>query len=128
MDLEQGLTVELSTITGLANKVFPILAEQGTLAPYLTYTLGSTDRTKTLVGHDGLVQSQYQLYLYHATYAGLKALKKLVITNLKTYDQRNIGGTGPYIQQVEIITDFETYEDAVKLFKGVIEFNVHYNE
>ena len=128
MDFEQGLSAELSTSAGLANKVFPVKAEQGTQAPYLTYSLGSNDRTKTLAGHDGLVESQYQLDLYHATYAGLKALKKLVIANLKTYDRRNIGGTGPFIQQVEIINDFETWEDPVKLYKGIIEFNVDYTE
>lgn len=128
MDLEQGLIAELSAITGLTNKVFPIMAAQGTLAPYLTYSLGSNNRENTLMGYDGLVQSQYQLDLYHSTYANLKALKKLVIANLKTYNQRNIGGTGPYIHQIDILNDFETYEDAVKLYKGVIEFNINYNE
>lgn len=128
MDLEQGLTAELSAIAGLSNKVFPIMADQETPAPYITYALGSNDRENTLLGYDGLVQSQYQLDLYHSTYANLKALKKLVIANIKTYNQRNIGGIGPYIQQIEIITDFETYEEAVKLFKGVIEFNIDYNE
>lgn len=128
MDLEEGLTAELSAIAGLSNKVFPIMAVQGTPAPYLTYTLGSNGRENTLMGYDGLVQSQYQIDLYHLTYANLKALKKLVIANIKTYNQRNIGGTGPYIQQVEIITDFDTYEEAVNLHKGVIEFNIDYNE
>lgn len=128
MDLEQGLTAELSSIAGLTGKVFPIMATQGTLAPYLTYILGGNERAKTLSGHDGLVGSQYQFDLYHSTYASLKALKKLVIANLKTYDLRNIGATGPYIQQVEIITDFETYENAVELFRGIIEFNIHYTE
>jgi|GEM_PF-4899384 len=128
MDFEQGLTAELSAIAGLTDKVFPVMAAQGTVAPYLTYILGGTDRTITLAGHDGLVQSQYQLDLYHTSYASLKALKKLVIANTKTYGQRNIGVTGPYVQQVEIITDFEMYEDAVRLFKGIIEFNVNYTE
>ena len=128
MDLEQGLTAELAALSGLANKVFPVMAAQGTKAPYLTYTLGGNDRTRTLAGHDGLVQSQYQLDLYHSTYANLKALKKLVIANLKTYEQRAIGGAGPHIQQIEIINDFETYEDAVKLYRGFIEFNVNYTE
>jgi len=128
VDLEQGLTTELSAIAGLTGKVFPIMATQGTAAPYLTYILTSNDRTKTLSGHDGLVESQYQLDLYHSAYGDLKALKKLVIANIKTYDLRNIGGTGPYIQQVEIITDFEAYEDSLELFKGIIEININYNE
>lgn len=128
MDLEQGLTAELSSIAGLTDKVFPVTAPQGTLAPYLTYALGGNDRAKTLSGHDGLVESQYQLDLYHTSYASMKALKKLVIANLKTYDLRNIGGSGPLVQQAEIITDFETYENEVELHKGIIELNIHYTE
>lgn len=130
MDFEQGLTVELSAIAGLTGKVFPLVAEQGTQTPYLVYLLGGNDRVKTLSGHDGLVESQYQLDLYHSTYANLKALKRLVIANLKTYILCNIGGTGPLIQQVEIITDFETaeYVNGVLIYKGIIEFNANYDE
>lgn len=128
MDFKEGLTVELSALSGLTGKVFPVLAAQGTLAPYLTYALDGNDRVKTLSGHDGLVQSRYQLDLYHSTYASLKELKALVIASLKTYDLTNIGVSGPLVQQVEIITDFETYEEATKLYKGIIEFEVHYTE
>ncbi|MHB8124647.1 MAG: hypothetical protein ACYDEJ_03220 [Desulfitobacteriaceae bacterium] len=128
MDLEQGLTAEFEAIGGLAGKVFPIMAVQGTEAPYLTYVLTFNERELSLAGHDGLVQSRYQIDLYHSSYANLKALKKLVITNIKTYDQRNIGGAGPYIHQVEIFNDFETYEDGVKLYRGIIEVNIDYNE
>jgi hypothetical protein len=128
VDLEEGLTVELAAITGLAGKVFPVMAAQGTKAPYLAYTLGSNDRVNTLSGHASLVQSQYQLDLYHSTYASLKTLKKLVIANIKTYDLRNIGVSGPFVQQVKIITDFDTYEDALELHKGIIEFDIYYNE
>ena len=128
MDLEQGLTVELEAIAGLADKVFPMAADQGTKAPYLTYTLSSNDRTKTLSGHDGLVQAQYQLDFFHSTPASLKALKKLLIASLKTYDLRNIGGSGPLIQQIEIINESEFYDDGAELYKGVIEFDIHYTE
>ena len=128
MDFEQGLTVELSALAGLTGNVFPIMAAQGTQPPYLTYNLGSNDRTLTLTGHDGLVESQYQLDLYHVTYGGLKALKKLLLQTIKTFEHRQMGVTGPYVQQVMIMTDFETYEDAVKLYRGVIEFTVNYTE
>lgn len=125
MDLEQGLTVELSAVPGLSNKVYPITAAQGTNVPYLTYVLGGNERTQDLLGHDGLVKSQYQLDLYHSTYAELKALKKLVLQTIKTFSLRNLGGSGPYIQQVELMTEYETYEDGVKLYRGMVEFNVH---
>lgn len=128
MDLEQGLTVELSSISGLAQKVFPISAEQGTKAPYLTYTLGTANRTMILTGYDGLVETQFQLDLYHQTYSGLMSLKKLIIQAIKTLAQRNLGDSGPFIQQAELINEFETYEDAVKLYKAVLEVEIDYIE
>jgi len=128
MDFEEGLTAELSAVAGLAGRVFPITAQQGVQVPYLTYNLGGNERLQYLGGHDGLVQSQYQLDLYHSSYANLKAIKKAVIASIKSYVQRNIGGSGPYIQQVEILNEFETYEESVKLFRGIIEFAVHYDE
>lgn len=128
MDLEQGLTVELAALLGLENKVFPIIAAQGTEAPYITYVLGSSERTQDLLGDNGLVKAQYQLDLYHSTYAGLKAFKKSVIQRIKTFNMRNLAGTGPYIQQVEITNDYETYESDVKLYRGIIELDLHTTE
>lgn len=123
MDLEQGLTLELSALPGLETKVFPIIAAQGTEAPYITYVLGSSERTYDLVGNADLVKSQYQLDLYHPTYSGLKALKKLVVQTIKTFSLRKLAGSGPYVQQAEIVNDYETYESEVKLYRGIIEFN-----
>ena len=128
MEFYEGLVVELTSIAGLTNKVFPTTAPQGVVAPYLVYSLGGNERAKTLITHDGLVRSEYQLDIYHLTYAVLYALKKLVIAEIKTWSQASIGTTGPYIQQVEIMTDFETYDNVLKLHKGVVEFNVHYTE
>jgi hypothetical protein len=98
------------------------------VAPYVAYTLGGAQRNKTLAGHDGLVKPQYPLDVYHSSYAGLKSLMKLIIANIKTYNFRNIGATGPYIQQVEIINEFTTYDNGLLLHKGIIEFNADYDE
>lgn len=128
MDLEQGLTVELSALPGLEAKVFPITAAQGTLAPYITYALGSNERTQNLMGQDGSIKSQYQLDLFHSTYVGLKALKRSVIQRIKTFNMRILAGTGPYIQQAEITNDYETYEFEAKLYRGIIEIDIYTTE
>ena len=125
MDLEQGFTVELSALPGLENKVFPITAAQETAAPYITYVLGSNERTCDLLGQAELVKSQYQLDLYHPTYAGLKAFKKIVIQRIKTFNMRTLAGSGPYIQQAEIVNDYETYEFELKLYRGIIELDIY---
>jgi hypothetical protein len=128
MDFEQGLTTELTATAGLTNKVYPVSAQQGSVAPYVVYTLGNAARNQTLEGHDGLVKPQYQLDVYHSSYTSLKALMKLIIANIKTYKQRNIGGTGPYVQQVEIMNELITYDSGLLLHKGIIEFNADYEE
>lgn len=128
MDFEEGLRWELRSLEGLANKVFAIAASKGIKAPYLVYTLGGNERTKTLSGFDGLVQPQYQLEFYHSTQKGLKELKKLLITNVKSYELKNIGGLGPFVQQVDILTEFEDYDTGAGLYKGIIEFDAHYTE
>ena len=128
MDLEQGLTIELSALPGLEKKVFPIVAAQGTEAPYITYVLGSSERTSDLLGNVDLIKSQYQLDLYHPTYAGLKAFKKTVLQRFITFNMRNLAGIGPFVQQAEIVNDYETYEFEVKLYRGIIEFEIHSTE
>lgn len=128
MDIEQGLTVELAALSGLENKVFPIIAAQGTEAPYITYVLGSSERTQDLLGDSGLVKAQYQLDLYHSTYAGLKTFKKSVIQRIKTFNMRNLAGIGPYIQQAKITNEYETFEIGTKLYRGIIEVDLHTTE
>ena len=125
MDLEQGLTVELSALPGLENKVFPIAAAQGTEAPFITYALGSSERTIDLLGNVDLVKLQYQLDLYHLTYAGLKAFKKTVIQRVKTFNMRALAGSGPFVQQAEITNEYETYEFEVKLYRGIVEITIY---
>ena len=128
MDLEQGLTVELSAILGIGSKVYPITAAQGTLTPYVTYALGSSERMSDLTGQTALIKQQYQIDVYESTYAGLKNHKKPVIQKLKSLNLRNIGDTGPLIQQAEITNDYETYETEAKLYRAIIEVDLYTTE
>ncbi|TGE31328.1 DUF3168 domain-containing protein [Desulfosporosinus sp. Sb-LF] len=128
MDLEQGLTVELSAIPGLESKVYPITAAQDTPTPYATYALGSSERTSDLTGRTALIKQQYQIDVYESTYAGLKNLKKPIIQKLKSLNLRSIGDTGPLIQQAEITNDYETYEIEAKLYRAILEVDLYTTE
>jgi hypothetical protein len=128
VNLEEALTNELRSISELTNKVFLLRATENTKAPYLVYSLSSNNRNQNLNGYDGLLEGRYQLDVYNSTYANLKALLKLVIAKIKTFSQRVIGSSGPYIQQIIIENEFETYENNVLLFKGIVEIKIFYNE
>lgn len=129
MDLDKGLKTELSAVSGLSGKVFPLTAQEGTAVPYATYSLVGTDRVKDLTnGHDGLVEGRYEIELFHTRHSDLKVLMNAVIAKLKSLSQTNIGTTGPYIQQLDIENELETYENEALKYRGIIEFNIYYNE
>jgi hypothetical protein len=128
MTIEEGLVIELSVITGLSGKVFPITAQQDTATPYLTYSKNDTERLRTLLSHDGYVEVQFQFDIFHTGYSSLLSLKRLVIAEIKTWERTNIGVTGPYIQACTLDEEIETYDDETKLFQGTIDFKICYNE
>jgi hypothetical protein len=50
---------------------------------------------------------------------------KKITDKLKTIQGSNIG---LYVEQLNFITQFETYENASKTHKGIIEFEIFYQE
>lgn len=129
MDFDKALVIELSAITGLSKKVFPVAAPESTATPYLIYGLTRSTRLRTLrENHIGTVEAIYQLDIFHANYGMLKAIKNNVINKLESFVGRNIATTGPYIQNLSIENDFEIYENQVNQYHGVIEFTVFYEE
>lgn len=129
MDFEQGLHSELASITGMTGKVFPLEAPEKTLPDYIVYHLGSKDRISTLnEGPTNQVEPTHELNIVSTTYSGLKTLMPLVIAKLKSILATNIGGSGPYIQNVKIVTEFETKEPATNYYTGIIECQFFYDE
>lgn len=129
MFIEEALMYELSSIQGLQRKVYPIVAQQATTVPYLTYRLNTGEIVRNLLSHDSLKMSNYQLDFFHSTYANLVSLRRLVINKIKTWERTNLGGTGPYIQACTIEEEpIETYDDETELYQCTIEIQICYDE
>lgn len=128
MDIEKGLLFELTSIIGLSGKVFPLVAAQNILTPYLTYSLNSVEREKHLLGNDGLCGAEYQIDIFESNYSNLQTLSKLVRKKLLTLNEKNIGNTGTYIQQIDIINELNFYESEVLFYRKTIEFIIYYKE
>lgn len=127
MDIEQGLRAELITIPGLENKVYPLTAPEGTSPPYLVYHLTNAERLKSLNGYGGAMSATYQFDIIHGSYSGLKSIMDNILAKIKNYTG-NIGGSGPYIQNTDILTELETYEHESNLYHGIIECRFFYDE
>lgn len=123
---EEGLRTLLFGIFALVDKVYPIDAPEGTKGTYITYKSTSTDREHAISEKLGALNTQYELNLYCDKFSDVKTIKQQVITILRDMSLTTVGGV--FIQQVEIITDFEYYESEVKKYKAIIEFEIYVEE
>lgn len=128
MDIEKGLITELTSIDGLMNKVSPVISAQNIATPYLVYTLNNVERENSLNGITGLCGATYQLDIFHSNYSDLKDLSKLVLDKITSLNNRNIGNTNTYIQQIDIENELNFYETEVNLYRQTIEFLIYYKE
>jgi hypothetical protein len=129
MNADQAIVSELSAITGLSGKIFPVDAQQGVSAPYAVYhCINGTDRKKVLLGFEGNIEIPYQLNVYHTSYANVKSLLANVVSEIKTWEQTNIGVTGPYVQACTLDDEIYFYDDEVKLYQGSVNFTICYTE
>jgi hypothetical protein len=128
MAIETAIVTELSAVTGLSGKVFPIVAQQNTVVPYVTYKLVDSERKRILTSPSGLVEAPYQIDVFHSSYSALKLLTDAIIAELKTWEQTNLGITGEYVQAIEISEGIETFDDETNLYQGTIDIHLSYNE
>ena len=126
--IRKALKHEFNSVSGLSGKVFPVKAQEGTEAPYLTYQLQDNERHRVQNGFDGLVDIEFEIDIFHSTYASLVALKNLVIAKVKTFQNSSIGTEGLYCQSVIIDDEFEEWDEDTNLYHGQITIILSYNE
>lgn len=128
MSIEKALKVELSAVSGLSGKVFPLIAPEGFAGYYCVYELNNTDRVMTVSSFDGLVESNFSIAVYHETYSQAKDLMDLVVAKVKTFLLRNIGTNGPFCQSVQIENEVEFYDEGSQKFQTQIDILISYKE
>lgn len=130
MNFEEALRDELSSITSLSNKVFPLNAPEGTKAPYVIYVSNDGVLDKSFEGYLKTRVVDCEINILHKSYGGLKSLAKDVLDKVKSFQSRNIGGIltkdGPFIQNITYSKPVEIYESEVKLYRSVIDIKVKF--
>lgn len=125
MDFEEALAVELG-VGDLTGKVYPGSAPEGTKAPYLVYLSSDGLPDKTLNGYLGSRTVSGELNIVAAGYRDLKPLVSAVLSKFRSFEGRVIGTGGPFIQSVSHEDPLEIYEGAVKMWRCLIDFRVHF--
>lgn len=126
MNFEQSLRHELTEINSLKDKVFPIVAKEGTKSPFLVYKRKNTTFRKTLNGTSTKAIGEYHLMVVASDYAELQSMTEDVKTKILSFWDRNVGMDGPYIDDINIELGEEEFVYEANLIGTTIKINVEY--
>ncbi|WEK53321.1 MAG: DUF3168 domain-containing protein [Candidatus Cohnella colombiensis] len=133
MDFESALKLELISVSGLKDKVFPLVASEKDVnneplkAPYVVYSSSDGLKEKSMDGYQGLKQVDVTINVIASSYPNLKPLESAIITKLISFQSRVIGEGGPFIQDITYEEPVELFEPLPKLHRAIISFTVHFD-
>jgi hypothetical protein len=126
MTFDDALTAELSAVPELVDKIYPVDAADGPKAPYAVYRSREGKPIKSL---DGAILGRsvvVELNLLCPSYTSMKHVLGEVLSILESFEQREIGSDGPYIQELNYEEPIELYDPATKLHQCVINFQAYF--
>lgn len=125
--IEKALRYELNKIQEIEDKIYPTNAPEGEKSPYLVY-ITSKKPLKDLNGIKENRDCYVMLNVLCSSYAEMKNILKKVENMVISLALRNIGKDNLYIKDISITDISETYEEKLKLQRGIIGFTVYYKE
>jgi hypothetical protein len=132
MYIEEALYTYLSTYAGLtaliSKKVFPVIAPEGTLVPYITYTKVSGQRFHALKTDSGMTNPIYQFSCFATAYGSTKAMSAQLRAALQNYSNTMGGSGGVVVQSVLLVDEHDLYDDEAKVYYTTIDFQFFFNE
>lgn len=103
-----------TALAGLASGgVWPLVAAQGTVAPYITFQNIANPTINTLDGATNIQNNRMQIDAFASTYAGVATLARSIDTTLAA-----LGAM--YIK----INDQMLYEPETKLYRVLLEYSI----
>jgi hypothetical protein len=126
LNFEEALTAELTMIEGLATKVFPLNAKEGTVPPYIVYLSTEGIQDKSFDGYLITKEVECEINILHSTYREMKDLTKLVMAKVISFQGKSIGNGGPKIQNLSYEKPVELYEKEIKQYRSVIELKLKF--
>lgn len=108
----QLLKNNATLITLVNGRVYPIVAPQNVVKPYITYRVVSGLKLQCMSGQ--IYQGSYRMQLdcFSTTYSNVKAISEAVKSALIGFLDSN---------NIDIIDD---YDDESQLFRQIIDFNI----
>lgn len=126
MNFNDSLETELKEISEFGNRVYPLIAQQKTEAPFLVYKKSSRKRVKTLGGITNKYETVYVLTVLSKSYSQLQDLSILATDKVWSFLGRAIGTGGPYIENVNVEETGDAYEIELELYRSDIQVTAKY--
>jgi len=129
MTFEAALAQELKTIGVLGGRVYPLAAPEANRnkgTPYVIFVSSEGLRTKTLDGYQSGKTVPGEINVISDDYNELRSVTAAIVELLVGMEQRTIGSGGPFIQEVVYQEPRELYEEAPKLYRCLIDFEVYF--
>lgn len=121
----EGLLVErLNTITELNSNIYPLCVPESVPAPYICYVQSGGEHCKDLGGYNTYDAYHYEINILSEKYKQLKILEKEVYKLLNDLIGDKLDEN--IIQDIDISSPNEQYEEAIKLRRANIEFTVYF--
>lgn len=126
--IEKALVHEIETrIQELKDQVYPTNAPEHADKPYMVYYNERSTYPKTLNGHTGNKNKTYIFSVMAVRYSDMKSLTEKVEDFLISLPMTYIGKNNDYyVMDIDINDSGETYEDALKVNRGIIIFTIYY--
>lgn len=125
--METALRYELTkAIPELTNQIYPTNAPEGVLKPYLVYARITTRKIKTLKGYENKEALTFMFSIMATKYGDMKSLTKKVEDLLISLPGKEIGTKNIYIEDIDINNIDETWENELKVNRGIIDFTIYY--
>jgi hypothetical protein len=107
--IQEQLLAYLSPVTS----IYPIIAPQGAVLPYVTYQRVGSNVNNVLVGPPSIDQTRMQVDVWHTSYQGAQTLAAQIKTRMQGWSVQNV-----------LIGDYDLYEASVKTYRVLMEFSI----
>lgn len=93
--------------------IYPMLAPQGTQAPYATYQRITSNVNNVLSGPPSIENTRMQIDVWASSYASAQAKSQAVIDAMQAWSVQNV-----------LIASYDLYEQEVQIFRVLLEFSI----
>ncbi len=113
MTIQEQLSALLTDATTAGSQVYPVIAPDQTVAPYISYQIVATNNENILSGSSGLVNSHVQIDIYSPTYLQSWAIAAQVDVLMSGWSVQNVSKPAQ-----------DLYDETVKLFRVMREYSI----